>query len=263
MKQLKTFLKNEILRFEKIQRILNKQKYPDVDGMVCIKKKAKKIEYYHKFKNHETLKFEQKYIKKSEIKLAQSLAQKSYNKKIKNIVKKILPLMKKMYEYFDENLIDDVYDQYSDERKNLVMPMFETKGQYAEIWINQPYQGKGFDSRSNEIFTNKGNRVRSKTEKILADKFENLDIPYKYECPLSLGERVIYPDFTFLDPHTCEEIYWEHFGMMDNPQYAENAIKKIELYSMNGLKLICTFETGNRAPNNQYVDWLINQHLLG
>ncbi|MFM1538640.1 hypothetical protein [Helcococcus bovis] len=256
--KFKNMLKKEILKYEKIRDKLKYDKFEDLEGSLIICNK----DYYHKIKNKSTNEFEQKYIKKSEIKLAQSLAQKSYNKKVRNMVKKILPLMKKMYKYFDGYLIDDIYDNYSDDRKNLIIPVFETKGQYLERWKNTPYQEKGFDSRSNEIYTYKGKRVRSKTEKILADKFESLDIAYKYECPLNLGGRVIYPDFTFLDPYTCEEIYWEHFGIMDNPEYVESAIKKIEAYSVNGFKLICTFETANRAPSNQYVDCLINKYLL-
>ena len=256
--KFKNMLKKEILKYEKIGDKVKYDKFENLEGSLIICDN----EYYHKLKNKTKNKFEQKYIKKINIKFAQNLAQKSYNKKIKKLVNKVLPLLRKLYYSFDENLIDEVYERYSDKRKKLVIPVMETKVQYIENWKNKPYHGKGFDIGSNHIFTNNGQRVRSKTEKILADKFEFLNIPYKYECPLNLGDRVIYPDFTFLDPHTCEEIYWEHFGMMDNPQYVENAIKKIESYSMNGLKLICTFETLNRTPNNHYVDWLINEHLM-
>lgn len=46
-------------------------------------------------------------------------------------------------------------------------------------------------------------RVRSKSEKILADYFYRRKIPYKYECPLTLkGVGTVYPDFTFLSPKT-------------------------------------------------------------
>ena len=46
---------------------------------------------------------------------------------------------------------------------------------------------------------------------------------------------IVYPDFTFLSPKTGEEIYWEHDGRMDDPEYARKAIKKIETYEKNGI----------------------------
>ncbi len=41
--------------------------------------------------------------------------------------------------------------------------------------------------------------------------------------------------FYFLSPRLDKEIYWEHDGMMDDPVYAKNAIKKIEAYERNGI----------------------------
>ncbi|MFM1541792.1 hypothetical protein ABGF49_03700 [Helcococcus ovis] len=42
--------------------------------------------------------------------------------------------------------------------------------------------------------------MRSKSEKILADYFDKMNIPYKYECPIKFGEINFNPDFTFLTP---------------------------------------------------------------
>ena len=57
----------------------------------------------------------------------------------------------------------------------------------------------------------------------------------------------VYPDFTFLSKKTGEEIYWEHNGMVDNPVYARNMVRKIECYENNGIfpgeRLILTYET--------------------
>lgn len=58
-----------------------------------------------------------------------------------------------------------------------------------------------------EIYTQKGERVRSKSEKTLADYFYYHGIPYKYECPLLLkGFGIIYPDFTFLTRRSQKEM---------------------------------------------------------
>ncbi|MFQ9213592.1 MAG: hypothetical protein ACLR4C_08105 [Eubacterium ventriosum] len=37
-----------------------------------------------------------------------------------------------------------------------------------------------------------------------------------------------------LNRKTRKEIYWEHLGMMDDADYVEKAIKKIELYEKMG-----------------------------
>lgn len=97
--------------------------------------------------------------------------------------------------------------------------------------------------------------------------FYDYGIKYKYECPLTFRDgTVFYPDFTFLSPHTLEEIYWEHHGMMDNPQYALNTVRKIEKYENNGIlrnqRLIITYECSNHNLNYNWVQLLIKEFLI-
>ena len=92
-------------------------------------------------------------------------------------------------------------------------------------------------------------RVRSKSEVIIADALTRANIPYRYEYPTSIkGWGTLYPDFTCLDIRTREEIIWEHFGLMGDPDYAENAVQKITHYAASGYvlgkNLIATFESG-------------------
>lgn len=66
-------------------------------------------------------------------------------------------------------------------------------------WISMEYNGNEFQEGTPVIMTERGERVRSKSEKILADYFYRNGILYKYECPLYLKYfGTIYPDFTFL-----------------------------------------------------------------
>lgn len=128
-----------------------------------------------------------------------------------------------------------------------------------------PFKGKGFAEGAPVIMTNSGIRVRSKSEKILADYFDSLGIKYKYECPLYLkGYGTVYPDFTFLS-RMGKEIYWEHEGMMDNPDYAKAAVQKIETYEKNGIfpgeNLILTFETTASIINTELVKELTIRYL--
>ena len=85
------------------------------------------------------------------------------------------------------------------ERQKLIDPVEPTWEQRVEQWNAIEYQRKEFEEGMAVILTQKGERVRSKSEKILADYFYQNGIPYKYEMPLYLkGFGVIHPDFTFL-----------------------------------------------------------------
>ena len=113
----------------------------------------------------------------------------------------------------------------------------------------------------------KGERVRSKSEVIIADMLSKEGIPYRYEYPLYIkGFGKIYPDFTVLNIKKREELLWEHFGMMDDAEYAEAAIRKIATYEQNGIypgeKLILTYETRKNPINQRVINGLIEHFLV-
>lgn len=102
--------------------------------------------------------------------------------------------------------------------------------------------------------------MRSKSEVIIADTLFRHNIPYRYEFPITLkrsnsddirrdfGSSItLYPDFLCLNTRTRTEFYWEHFGLMDDPAYSNNAAGKLRLYTENGIlagrNLIITMET--------------------
>ena len=64
---------------------------------------------------------------------------------------------------------------------------------------------------------------------------------------------------------TREEIYWEHFGMMDSPEYAQKAVSKINLYAQNGIipgrGLIISMESASEAVNTKAVEKIIQSFL--
>ena len=87
-----------------------------------------------------------------------------------------------------------------------------------------------------------------------------------YELPLEIGGKWIRPDFTILSLKNRGEYYWEHWGMMDDPVYAEKAIFKKELYQENGIYhgegLIETYETQKHPINIKVVEDFINKYLI-
>ena len=163
--------------------------------------------------------------------------------------------------------IDSELPKLHTQRQLLVTPIEPIWEKELVRWYDSEYHGKEFYEGTAEIVTEKGERVRSKSEKILADYFYRNNILYQYEKPLYLkGYGTIYPDFTFLSKKTRKEIYWEHEGMMDKPEYAKSAVKKIESYQRNGIhlgeRLILTFETELTVLNSQIVEELVEKYLV-
>lgn len=163
--------------------------------------------------------------------------------------------------------IDSELPKLHTQRQLLVTPIEPIWEKELARWYDSEYHGKEFYEGTAEIVTEKGERVRSKSEKILADYFYRNNILYQYEKPLYLkGYGTIYPDFTFLSKKTRKEIYWEHEGMMDKPEYAKSAVKKIESYQRNGIhlgeRLILTFETELTVLNSRIVEELVERYLV-
>lgn len=111
-----------------------------------------------------------------------------------------------------------------------------------------------------------GQKVRSKSEAIIATMLHVNKIPFHYEEALHLGKRVIYPDFTIRHPVTGQIYYWEHFGMMDNENYAQVAFRKMQLYNINGIMLsdtlLATYESEEAPLKSNIVENMIQQYFL-
>ena len=120
-----------------------------------------------------------------------------------------------------------------------------------------------------EIYTNKGEQVRSKSEKIIADEMYRRGIPYHYEKQLVLNDRgkkvVLFPDFTAMNKETGRIIYLEHLGLMDQPEYCQNAARKLSLYERNGLllgrDLLLLHESSAEPLNNRTLNQYLDEFL--
>ncbi len=245
---------------EKIQN--NLKNVPD--GRLRVGKSQNCVQYYY---CKEGTSDSGTYLSKKDIALAKQLAQKSYDKNVLKCVNKRLPQIERILKDYEDNEIELLYLREHPERRKLIEPVEFPFEQKLDMWAAEPYECKKFRNDFPTIVTNKGLRVRSKSEKIMADYFDSLGIIFKYECPLWLEPYgFIYPDFTFLSPKTGSEIYWEHEGMMDNPEYAKTAIQKIELYESNeirpGENLILTFQTSLSPINMNIIKDFSQKYLL-
>ncbi len=84
--------------------------------------------------------------------------------------------------------------------------------------------------------TARGELVMSKSEVIIANELHRRGIDYAYEKELSFGSgRTCRPDFTIEDAATGLNVYWEHCGMLDDPEYLARWELKQKWYRDNGV----------------------------
>lgn len=145
-------------------------------------------------------------------------------------------------------------------------PYIQSKEELIRNWLAYHYEPKPFSAADPEIFTEKGERVRSKSEKMIADKLALMGIPYRYEAPLSLDcYNTIYPDFTLLHADAGREIYLEHNGMMDDTGYSIKAVRRINQYIRHGIfpgdGLLLTFETSNTSLDMRIVETMLHHRF--
>lgn len=264
MYNLRVLLLREQKRLERIQEkvIDNLKDVPP--GTLRVSCGKNWTQYYHCMPDG---KKNGKYIPKSEENLIRRLAQKAYDEKILKLTKKRLSQIKRITRDYEEEEIEDVFSKEHMGRQKWIRPVEPTWKQQLEEWMSKDYRRKEFQEDAPIIMTNRGERVRSKSEKILADYFFQKGIIYKYECPLYLkGIGVVHPDFTFLSRKTRQEIYWEHDGRIDDPIYAQNAVRKIQAYEKNGIypgeRLILTFETTKNVLDMELVEKLVSRYLM-
>lgn len=221
-----------------------------------------------------------KYLPHSQKTLARQLAQKDYDARlIKLLQKEISALQNYMKQTSNGRAIPELYDSLCPARRSLITPAILTNEQYAARWQDVFWTGRPFASDAPYICTARGERVRSKSEVIIADTLFRHNIPYRYEFPITLkrinpddirrdfGSSItLYPDFLCLNTRTRTEFYWEHFGLMDSTEYSNNAAGKLRLYTENGIlagrNLIITMETQTEPPSIKALEKLIEEFLL-
>ena len=243
--------------------------YPE--GKLRIQKKGKYIQYYQRKNAGDGNGI---YIPSSERHLIRSLAQRDYeedllqviDKEIKAIDRSVLSLRKSEWDAKQLLYMEDLYGKLSPERRELVSPLVISDEEYVKQWKKYEYEGLPFDDEIKHL-SRGGVRVRSKSEVMIADMLEEYGIPYRYECPLVLkGGIWVSPDFTCLRIKDRTEVIFEHFGMMDDPEYVAKTVRKIRNYTLSGYvfgkSFVFTMETGAKPLNVIEIEGLIKNHLV-
>ncbi len=167
-----------------------------------------------------------------------SLSKLEYNNKLLVQLDTAIGILEKAIEI--PNNLENVFFKLHDGKKRLIEPEIKPVSLLIEEFEKEDFQPKEFEEDNSSCFyTIKGERVRSKSEKIIADELYRLNIPYHYEQPLELYNNkkkvTIYPDLTVLNIRNGNKFYWEHLGMLDNMSYYEATLNRFNLYEKNNI----------------------------
>ena len=208
-----------------------------------------------------------KYIRKDQMPSAAAIAQRDYNAQALKAAERELEGIDNLLSVWKEGSLEDVYNSLILPRKKLVIPATMTDEEYARIWQEMKYTGKGFRAGDPEIYSNSGQRVRSKSEALLYDMFVDLGVPRRFEYPVRLWNgEMIYPDFTLLNVRERREFCWEHLGKMHDPNYMRRNTDRINDLILSGYipgyNLILTMESDETPLNINVAKTYVKQFLL-
>ena len=270
-------LQQRLMKLEEgLSELLKNQKNQPEGHLRVAQKLSARTQYYHYMTPTDLT---GKYIRKKNIAFAKTLAQKDYDENIISLIQKeITSLEEYLLQTENGKSITDYYDRLCPARRTLITPVTLTEEQYTQQWKGVSWIGRPFAPDTPVHRTANGERVRSKSEIIIADTLLRHGIPYRYEFPLTLhcsaddndfrsldGTVTLHPDFLCLNTRTRQEFFWEHFGLMDDPEYAKKAACKLRLYTENGIlpgsTLIITIETQTEPPSSKALENLITEFL--
>lgn len=141
---------------------------------------------------------------------------------------------------------NDVLKSMSAAYRKLPLEAFFPDLEYANYLEREKISTNPNWTESLKHKTSKGHEVRSKSEAIICDVLDALEIPYIYEKALTIDDITYYPDFTIFNPNNGKTYYLEHFGMMYESRYVKNCLKKLGTYIENNIvpwdNLIITYE---------------------
>lgn len=234
-------------------------------GKIHIVSSGGRTQYYLR---EESIERSGKYVPKSDVTKIKTYLQKAYDEtvlKYLNIELKSLESFLKKSSNFPEK-IKNAYSANSDEVKQYLVPIDMSDEDCVRAWMNKPYVGKQMDEDAPFFETDKKERVRSKSELAIANALAKHGIPYKYECPFVLKNgTIVYLDFTIWDVKERREKYWEHRGMMDDRDYAKQAVFKMKSLMKNGIivgkNMVITEETATNPLGTDEIETIIREYF--
>lgn len=235
------------------------------EGKLRVQKRGKTFQYYLRTSPEDT---EGVYLKKRDRAIAEKITTYEYYLDLITEIEKELAALYVVVELCDNERILELHSLMHPGKQVLVEKVMLSDEDFAKNWEQVEYSKMGFsDTDLSDYFTSKGERVRSKSEIVIADALARKGVPYRYEYPMELSNvGMVRPDFCCLNKRTRKEILWEHLGMMSDYDYANKNVRKIENYEANGFflgdNLIVTMETDSCFISTRLINQIIEKYLI-
>lgn len=180
--------------------------------------------------------------------LTQLVRKKYYKMRVAELTSEISLLQRYALTHSDRRLSNE-FAGIDPEVAYMLFGRSEAEADYYK-WANEPYESSAGHHEGLRIKAFDGHLVRSKSEAMIYDYLKKAGIAFRYEYDLTFAGKTLCPDFTIIHPKTGGVYIWEHYGMMDDPEYRRVAMQKLLLYSQAGyilgVNLIVTSETKDK-----------------
>lgn len=253
----KSELEDLLTKMKKRSDFVNKQISAMREGRLLITRRGNGTEY-----------FQEQYIKGKRIRrsigkdrrLVAELACKQYMIVQLDLLDENILLVESILSKFVEPSHENIRARLTGRLAELPDSMFAEK----TPWRNS-YNQSSYMPEARIHTTSRGLKVRSKSELLIAEKFYEYEVQFRYEEILQVGKHVLVPDFT-VRRRDGKMFYWEHCGRTHDRQYIEHHHWKMNLYEGVGIvpwdNLIVTYDNEAGSINLAVAEAEIRTKLL-
>lgn len=206
------------------------------------------------------------YMTEKELDRIHETAQKNYYLSVLDKLEKEEKALIKLLDFHRKNKLTESLESsdLSVPFNQVIAPLVLPNKEIGEKWSLEEFIQSNEYSYELKHQTLNGNIVRSKSEVLLDNTWMRRGYYYRYEMRHYLeGYGEVYPDFTVFDPKTGKIFIFEHFGMIDDPEYVMKNLSKMIAYAENGYylneNLFISYESGKEPLTQAKIDRIIDR----
>ena len=257
--------------FERIRKSMVDRRHSLMDelsylpeGELYIRKDNGLHNYYQRFRRTGNRKKERRKGVKKDPELLNALVRKKYVTEALSILEKDLAATEqllKVYILSDEN---SVMEGFVNKFPELAEGIYHGISD-PQVWADEWRGISDFHDESLISTAADGTLRRSKGELLIGARLDQYKIPYRYEA-LAHPDLPYRPDFMISRPKDGKIFFWEHLGLVNDPEYMANCRKKFSAYETAGIvpwdNLIITYDQADGGINEKLIDAMIHGWLL-
>lgn len=172
--------------------------------------------------------------------------------------------LEKLLPFVPEQIIQNLPQAYQEGKEETALWL--PSDPFLADWVRQDYEKNSFRPEDLVHETLCGIKARSKSEAMIIDHLSYHQIPFRYDPVITVNEKRHSPDFILLRPRDRKQMYWEHLGRMDDPEYILKNAAKLMDYKEAGIRindnLILTLEDRTNPLTSREISDTIEAWLL-